>query len=184
MKVPELKWYVRNVSLDCRDMAHIIPVVGFKAELEAYLDPNRCPAEFKLEDVANKLSSMLDGRRHPEIKKVIFNDPATIILWKDDTKTVVQCQEGDVYSAETGFALAYLKKLLGNDNTFNKEITKWVPEEKAEEKTTIPSINTVPPQVRDAYTALMDIYTNKKARKADLEAAIEEALGCLGEVLM
>ena len=31
----------------------------------------------------------------PEIKDVIFNEPATIIIWKDGTKTVVKCQEGE-----------------------------------------------------------------------------------------
>ena len=60
------------------------------------------------------------------IKDVIFNPPATIILWNDGTKSVVKCQNGEPYDAEKGFALAYLKKLLGNDNTFNKEINKWV----------------------------------------------------------
>ena len=30
------------------------------------------------------------------------------------------------YDKEKGFVMAYLKKLLGNDNTFNKEIAKWV----------------------------------------------------------
>lgn len=62
----------------------------------------------------------------PQIKKVIFNDPATIILWNDGTKSVVKCQFGEVYDSEKGFVMAYLKKLLGNDNTFNKEIHKWV----------------------------------------------------------
>ena len=62
----------------------------------------------------------------PTIKKVIFNPPATIIMWNDGTKSVVKCQNGEVFDAEKGFALAYLKKLLGNDNTFNKEINKWV----------------------------------------------------------
>ena len=61
-----------------------------------------------------------------EIKRAIFNPPATIILWNDGTKSVVKCQNGEEYDAEKGFALAYLKKLLGNDNTFNKEINKWV----------------------------------------------------------
>ena len=28
----------------------------------------------------------------PEIKNVIFNDPATIVFWTDGTKTVVKCQ--------------------------------------------------------------------------------------------
>lgn len=65
----------------------------------------------------------------PKIQKVIFNNPATIILWTDGTKTVVKCQPGDIYDKEKGFVMAYLKKLLGNDNTFNKEINKWVEEE-------------------------------------------------------
>lgn len=65
---------------------------------------------------------------HPDIKRVIFNPPATVIIWDDDSKSVVQCQNGEPYDAEKGFALAYLKKLLGNDNTFNKEIHRWVTE--------------------------------------------------------
>ena len=50
-----------------------------------------------------------------DIKKVIFNGPATIILWDDGTKTVVKCKEGDPYSKEAGFALCLLKKWSGND---------------------------------------------------------------------
>lgn len=64
-----------------------------------------------------------------KVKKVIFNNPATIIFWDDKTKTVVKCQEGDTYDKEKGFVMAYLKKMLGNKNEFNKEIHKWVKEE-------------------------------------------------------
>lgn len=63
------------------------------------------------------------------VKKVIFNPPATIILWNDGTKSVVKCQNGEEYVSEKGFVMAYLKKMLGNDNTFNKEIRKWVQDE-------------------------------------------------------
>ena len=35
--------------------------------------------------------------RIPDIKKVIYNNPATIICWEDGTKTVVKCSEGDTY---------------------------------------------------------------------------------------
>ena len=62
----------------------------------------------------------------PHIKQAIFNPPATVILWDDGTKSVVKCQNGEPFDAEKGFVMAYLKKLLGNDNTFNKEITRWV----------------------------------------------------------
>lgn len=52
-------------------------------------------------------------------KKVIFNDPATIVLWNDGTKTVVKCQEYDTFDPEVGYAMCYLKKLLGNTGNFN-----------------------------------------------------------------
>ena len=57
---------------------------------------------------------------------VIFNDPATVVYWIDGTKTVVKCQPGDTFSAETGLITAMLKKYMGNDNTFNKIINYWL----------------------------------------------------------
>ena len=62
----------------------------------------------------------------PTIKKVIYNNPATIIFWADDTKTVVQCQEGDTYDPEKGLALAIAKKALGNTSRkLNDVLHKW-----------------------------------------------------------
>ena len=62
----------------------------------------------------------------PLPENVIFNDPATIVYWDDGTKTVVKCQPGDVFSAETGLTTAMLKKYMGNDNTFNRVINEWL----------------------------------------------------------
>lgn len=50
----------------------------------------------------------------PTIDKVIFNEPATIILWDDGSKTVVKCTDGEEYDPAIGFAMAYVKKLYGN----------------------------------------------------------------------
>ena len=47
------------------------------------------------------------------IKRVIFNDPATIIMWADGTKTVAKAVKGDKYDPEKGFAIAYAKKFAG-----------------------------------------------------------------------
>lgn len=47
-------------------------------------------------------------------ERVIFNPPATIVIWKDGTKTVVKAQEGDRYDRMTGVAMCYMKKALGN----------------------------------------------------------------------
>lgn len=48
--------------------------------------------------------------------KVIFNDPATIVMWKDGTKTVVRCDKKDDYSPITGLALCFMKKALSNSS--------------------------------------------------------------------
>jgi hypothetical protein len=53
--------------------------------------------------------------RDIKVEKVIFNKPATIIFWSDNTKTVVVCGENDEYDAEKGFFIACAKKLFGND---------------------------------------------------------------------
>lgn len=52
------------------------------------------------------------------IKRVIFNDPATIILWSDGTKTVVKAQDGEYYDPEKGLAMAIAKKVLGNRGNY------------------------------------------------------------------
>lgn len=71
------------------------------------------------------------------IDRVYFNDPVTVVLWKDGTKTIVRCQEGDTYSAETGLALCFAKKALGNKGNFNDVFKKYVPaEEKVETEET------------------------------------------------
>lgn len=65
----------------------------------------------------------------PSIKKVIFNDPATIVFWEDGSKTVVKCQDGDVYDPEKGLAIAISKKALGNQGNYCEVFKKWLPEE-------------------------------------------------------
>ena len=59
----------------------------------------------------------------PGIKKVIFNDPATIVLWDDGTKTVVKCSLGDTYSEWSGLAFCICKKLMGDE--FHKVFKHW-----------------------------------------------------------
>lgn len=48
------------------------------------------------------------------IDRVIFNDPATIIIWKDGSKTVVKRSEYDTWDPEKGFCMAVIKKLYGH----------------------------------------------------------------------
>ena len=50
----------------------------------------------------------------PQIKKVIYSGPKTIILWADNTKTIVSCGEADSYDYYSGFCAAVVKKLFGS----------------------------------------------------------------------
>lgn len=66
-----------------------------------------------------------------EIVNVIFNPPATIVFWSDNTKTVVKADYGyDSYDPEKGIAMAISKKMLGDNkyeyyNTFKHWLKKW-----------------------------------------------------------
>lgn len=64
----------------------------------------------------------------PTIKKVIFHDPATIILWRDGTETVVKCGENDTYDREKGVAMAICKRLYGNKGNYNNIFKEWLEE--------------------------------------------------------
>lgn len=60
------------------------------------------------------------GTKTMDIDRVIFNDPATIVFWKDGTKTVVKCHPEDTFDEEIGFMCCYLKRILSS-----KEYTKF-----------------------------------------------------------
>lgn len=59
-----------------------------------------------------KQDNICFGFMGPYILKVVFNDPATIVFWSDNTKTVVKCGPDDIFDKEKGLALAICKKWL------------------------------------------------------------------------
>ena len=75
--------------------------------------------------------NMFGTLRNIEIVKVIFNEPATIIIWDDGTKTVVKCQKdkGDTYNPELGLAMCIIKKMCDNKGNYNDVFNKWLPKE-------------------------------------------------------
>lgn len=63
----------------------------------------------------------------PKPKKIILNDPATIILWSDNTKTIVKKNSKDKkFDPEKGIALCYMKKALGNKGNYNNVFKDWI----------------------------------------------------------
>ena len=91
----------------------------------------RNDAEVSRNTYRNILNSTygIGSLRIPEIKNVIFNDPATIVFWEDGTKTVVKCQDGDEFDPEKGLAMAIVKKAYGNKGSYCNKLKKWLPNE-------------------------------------------------------
>ena len=58
------------------------------------------------------------------LKKVIYNAPATIAFWSDDTKTICKCDPRDKYDPEKGLLLCQMKKMYGGE-LVHKLLEDW-----------------------------------------------------------
>lgn len=74
-----------------------------------------------------KATPVVSARPKDGLNKVIFDEDAgvTVALWCDGSKTIVRCQQGDVFDKEKAVALCYMKKVLGNRGSFNETLKKW-----------------------------------------------------------
>lgn len=107
--------------------------------------------------------------RIPEIKNVIFNDPATIVFWEDKTKTVVKCQDGDEFDPEKGLAMAIVKKAYGNKGNYCNKMKKWLPkEEPVDTNSSLRSIF-----VPQEFTFTVDGEKFSKSFKKDISDAFD-----------
>ena len=67
--------------------------------------------------------------RRVKIKDVIFSDPATVVFWNDNTKTVVKTRGGEKYDKEKGLAMAIIKKITGNTSNYYNIFKEWCGDE-------------------------------------------------------
>ena len=110
-----------DLDIDIKELFRYRVLNDFKEFIEKRLNTNNIEGWKKTQRVKN-----LDSRMVPGIKNVIFNDPLTIIVWSDGTKTFVKASENDVYDPEKGMALAIAKKAMGNKYSYHDEIRKWI----------------------------------------------------------
>jgi hypothetical protein len=176
-KMKGIQWKVANVDITNR--GYDAPDVEVK--LRAYFNGPASVDPVKLTDILQGILNaqwpkqnpyIAPSTKLPAIEKVIFNDPATIIIWKDETKTVVKCQKGDTFDPEKGFAMAIVKKALGNEGNYFETVKKWVGDVRVDPDHSAKWLAT-----QRLYNALGD----KKATKADLKFAMEEAIKYLEE---
>lgn len=118
----DLEKNLRKLGIEIITIRHSSGDVG--CEFEGYFNPSVYKKYLdgeKVTSVRPYKPALTKTPKTPEPtpKKVIFNGPATTILWKDGTKTTVKCQDEDVWADDVGIAMCYLKKMLGNKGNFN-----------------------------------------------------------------
>ena len=87
------------------------------------------PTKMALNSIYGKSIYELPANVNLGIKKVIFNKPATIVLWEDGSKTVVKVNKGERWDKEKGLAMAIIKKKFGL-----KEFFKYIEKKKKKKK--------------------------------------------------
>ena len=86
------------------------------------------------------------------IKKVLYNNPVTVVWWSDDTITRNKCPENATYNPDSGLLFCIAKKLFGNDN-IAQIFNEWSLPENEEAK--------------NNYVTLKDVRKNKKELERD-----------------
>ena len=99
------------------DVASMYPLSIFVEQSATYDNVTACSGRYPFDKV--------EVSRKPFIKKVIFNPPCTIVLWSNDTKTIVRTQNNEKFDPEKGLAMAIAKKAFGNTGRYFDEIKMW-----------------------------------------------------------
>ena len=101
------------------------------------------------------------------LKEVIFAPPATIVYWQDGSRTVVKCSDKDEFSEEMGFVLCFMKKMFGNNGSYNNYINDAL--ESA--KRYYPKVSSEVPdfiqQIRDDLVKIFNKSLSSKEEKCD-----------------
>ena len=83
----------------------------------------------KMQEMFDRIYKKIEEQKEQEalktlINKIIINGPATVFIWKDGSKTVVKCMEGDKYDLYTAFCIALTKKLVGSNSKIKTILKK------------------------------------------------------------
>lgn len=136
---PYHKTYDNYIANLVDDMAKRPIATGFKIGTDVIIDNNRYQpiVNNRIADEqfnifmrrmlgTNKEVNMNTVYKRLSIEDVIFNGPATIVIWNDNTKTVVKAQDGEKIDYEKGLAMAISKKALGNQGNYYDNFSKWL----------------------------------------------------------
>lgn len=175
------------VYFDGPDVPSSYPQIRFIASVDTKPDPEsekareeflKTLALFNIRNTVYGLPSAIFDKPKmtygcPGIKKVIFNEPATIVIWDDGTKTVVKCSEGDTYSEWSGLAFCICKKLMGDE--FHKVFKHWCDRDDIREP--IYDVrHTDPGETSESMFSLKNVIQNAIEASSKISETFEEAL--------
>lgn len=106
----------------------------------------------------------------PDIRRIVFSGPATIVFWEDDTKTVVKCMEGEKFERYAGFAAACMKKLFGSTSRAKSIMEDYTVEPIPTKEKKSSFVPTKPMDVMEAQVQMSPVMD------ASIQEAIDEAL--------
>ena len=112
--------YLGGREINTNDMS-----MSEKYDLWKALDDSRKKHEQLVKDETLRQTQRRNKELRGEIVDVKFSGDRTIVFFKDHTKVIVQCQEGDTFDKEKGLAMACMKKLFKNTGVFNDVLRKW-----------------------------------------------------------
>lgn len=110
---------LNNRSCSCVGSFDYSNIYEIKVDDNAFGKPHVLPGTFVYRDKNNII-------RRVSIERVIYSNPATVVIWDDGTKTVCKCFANDQYNPETGLTVCILKKLVGA-SAVKDTITAWLP---------------------------------------------------------
>lgn len=103
----------------------------------------------------------------PDIVRVVFSDPATIVFWEDGTKTVVKCMKGERFERYAGFAAACMKKMFGSTSRAKAVMDSLAVESEPKKAKRSKGVS-----VPDLTEALNEVIANHES----VQEAVDEAL--------
>lgn len=119
--------------LNCHDCKHEMVCIFHRMKPDIRSCPYYIPKEVHINmDISafNTVPKDYALKKYIEPHRIIVNYPATIVFWKDGTKTVVKCAAGtdpDLYGA---FCAAVCKKVFGSNSNLKKVIEEAYAREK------------------------------------------------------
>ena len=111
--------------IDYPELVHTYTFKPIDIDLTFSSRPTTADKKKETKKPVDSFETKQSTNRRVKIRDVIFSDPATVVFWSDNTKTVVKARGGEKYDKEKGLAMAIIKKITGNAGNYYEIFKEW-----------------------------------------------------------